>query len=698
MMQTHHAMPDAADVCLVLMPYAALERPSIALAILKASLVQAGISTTVFYADLKFAEEVGVHVYDVVCKSQSHGLAGEWTFSRAAFPDFQPDHNAFFEHTLRGLRCLDGFVQELDVPKDIREILWSLREQADGYIDRMARAVLQLKPRIVGCSSTFQQHCASLALLRRIKELSPDVVTMIGGANCEASMGAATHRGCEWVDFVVSGEAEELLPQLCQDILRDGKDITRCKLPAAVLGPVHRQPTLRTLQMAGAPLGRAKLQDMNASPMPDYDDYFAQLHASSIAHLIRPGLLIETSRGCWWGAVSHCTFCGLNGESMGFRSKDQQRVIGEFKYLADRYDLNTFEVVDNILDMKYFDTMIPALADAEQPYDIFYETKSNLRRDQLQKMAAAGIRWLQPGIESLDDTVLKLIAKGTTARQNLQLMKWAQEEGIFVLWILLYDVPGETDDIYLRMAELIPLITHLQPPSGVSFIQYNRFSPYQMRPQDFNIKIDPDRAYSFVYPWDAQTIGEFAYFFDDYSRPRDQIEMSQQVELQRPGLAAVRRAFLLWQQEWSARMHPNPFAPVPAMLVTTEQGDNLEITDTRRCRVAARHCLSGLARQVYEVCDQAHRPNGILRHLAARSGQEHTWAEVAPHVADLCARKLMLELDGYYFSLAMRGPLRPLPHMRNYPGGRIVSATEARASQLFQQAHMATSLQLARFL
>ena len=43
----------------------------------------------------------------------------------------------------------------------------------------------------------------SLALLRRVKELDPSVVTMLGGANCEAEMGWAAIRAFPWVDFVV---------------------------------------------------------------------------------------------------------------------------------------------------------------------------------------------------------------------------------------------------------------------------------------------------------------------------------------------------------------------------------------------------------------------------------------------------------------------------------------------------------------
>ena len=36
----------------------------------------------------------------------------------------------------------------------------------------------------------------------------------------------------------------------------------------------------------------------------------------------RPVDVVETSRGCWWGERSHCTFCGLNGMGMTYRSKN----------------------------------------------------------------------------------------------------------------------------------------------------------------------------------------------------------------------------------------------------------------------------------------------------------------------------------------------------------------------------------------
>ena len=107
----------------------------------------------------------------------------------------------------------------------------------------------------------------------------------------------------------------------------------------------------------GAPVttGQALLmRDMDALPIPDFRDYFADLELSTVAALVQPLLLMETARGCWWGAKSHCTFCGLNGGSMAFRSKSAVRALEELAYLVDQWQIDAVEVVDNIPDMKYF--------------------------------------------------------------------------------------------------------------------------------------------------------------------------------------------------------------------------------------------------------------------------------------------------------------------------------------------------------
>jgi hypothetical protein len=109
--------------------------------------------------------------------------------------------------------------------------------------------------------------------------------------------------------------------------------------------------------------------------------------------------------GCWWGERSHCTFCGLNGATMAFRSKTPERVLSEIKFLCERYGVATFSVVDGILDMRYFRSVLPRLAEARLGIEFFWEVKANLDHRHVRQLRAAGVRFIQPGIESLSDHV-----------------------------------------------------------------------------------------------------------------------------------------------------------------------------------------------------------------------------------------------------------------------------------------------------
>ncbi|WP_245315330.1 radical SAM protein [Bradyrhizobium yuanmingense] len=100
-----------------------------------------------------------------------------------------------------------------------------------------------------------------------------------------------------------------------------------------------------------------------------------------------------------------------------------------------------------------------------------------LKRHEVEKLAAAGVRWIQPGIESLDTRVLKLMRKGTASAHNVLLLKWCRQYGVRVSWSLLWGFPGESDAWYAQMASWLPLLHHLQPGPAVR-LRYQRYSPY----------------------------------------------------------------------------------------------------------------------------------------------------------------------------------------------------------------------------
>ncbi|MBF0561885.1 MAG: RiPP maturation radical SAM protein 1, partial [Alphaproteobacteria bacterium] len=183
------------DVVLVFMPYATVDRPSLGLGLLGAKLRQIDIDVTLLHANVIFASRIGLKSYNRLNTSSNLDLLGEWTFSKAAFGDYESGP--------------EGFLGSLRKPADTDDVL-RVREMTPAFVEEMADLVLAAKPRIVGCSSMFQQNCASLALLKRIRERDPSIVTAMGGANCETEVGRALHTHFPWVDYVFSGECDDL--------------------------------------------------------------------------------------------------------------------------------------------------------------------------------------------------------------------------------------------------------------------------------------------------------------------------------------------------------------------------------------------------------------------------------------------------------------------------------------------------------
>ncbi len=256
--------------------------------------------------------------------------------------------------------------------------------------------MVELQPRIVGFTSVFQQHLASLALAKRLKARLPDTFIVMGGANCEATMGVETVRQFAFVDAVVSGEADQVFAELAVRMVR--RRVDRGHLRASS----RRRRSPGPAGLGPAPTAPA-VTDLDALPYPDYTDFFAQFERSRFGKTWQPSVFVETSRGCWWGERMHCTFCGLNGATMAFRSKSAPRALDELTHLATSYPGCDIQVVDNILDLKYFKTLLPELAARKLNVSLFYETKSNLKKDQVRLLRDSGVLTIQPGIESFSD-------------------------------------------------------------------------------------------------------------------------------------------------------------------------------------------------------------------------------------------------------------------------------------------------------
>jgi ribosomal peptide maturation radical SAM protein 1 len=528
------------DAVLIVPPYADLNRPSLGVHLLQAAAAQAGLRVRVLYANLLFASLTGEDLYKLVCSGKYGWMWGERVFARSAF-----GLPALGYQTEKVHEQIEQLRQSQEVEVTY-EKLADLDRSAGDFCAVLGEHLAKVRFHVAGSTTTFQQTGPSVALLAQVKRRKPQAITAIGGANCEGEMARGIASLAAPIDYIFSGECESVFPEF---------------LRRAVAG--EPLPTEHIVQ------GEACF-NLDALPEPNFDEYFAQL--DNVFPSWREDqkdvwLPCESSRGCWWGARHHCTFCGLNGQTMAFREKSPDRMIAEVRRLLLRYPTRLLAMIDNIIPYSYFRTVLPRLAKELPPVQMFYETKSNLTLEQVVLLRRSGVDRVQPGIEALSSSLLRRMKKGVLARQNLALLRYGRATGLGLTWNLLYEFPGDQREDYDEILALLPLIHHLPPPTGIYGVSLDRFSPYFKEPDAYGVSnLRPAQAYAWTLPPSADRHSLAYHFNGDYACAH-----ASHPELH--GL--LERAYHEWRDKWKVG------SAAPALSLTRGGDGYYTLMDTR---------------------------------------------------------------------------------------------------------------------
>lgn len=555
---------------LINMPFADVQLPSLGLMQLKARLKQEygpRVCCKVLYLNNDFAQHLGLDVYTHIVASTALQVAGlgDWYFRQLAFPN-QPDNDRdYFRRYCNG---------KDEKTVQLRERLRSSRSGLGPLLESLIEKYELRDADLVGLTSMFSQNVACFAIARLLKQGQQPPHVLMGGANCEAPMGRVIAENVESVDAVFSGPALKSFPEYVGALLEDTVPNV-----AAIDGIFTRtgqrvravHGRLPVIQPNKRPFGEEL--DINTVIEPDYDEFLDQFSASFPGDPLKPYLTFETSRGCWWGAKAHCTFCGLNGSSMAYRALDPDKAIAQFERLFTYANRCAFlESVDNILPTNY-PTEVLELIETPPHVRIFYEVKADLTDETLGILARAGVRVVQPGIESLATSTLKLMRKGTNAFGNLSFLKSCLRHEISPVWNLLIGFPGEASAVYEKYLKDIPLLVHLPPPTGVFPIRFDRYSPYFTKAEEFGLSLKPMEFYSLVYPFEPAALTDLAYYFID-TNP-DASYLFSMAEWHGPLDEAVSRWKRMWAEADGSKR--------PALYVTDAGGAPL-VHDSRSGR------------------------------------------------------------------------------------------------------------------
>jgi ribosomal peptide maturation radical SAM protein 1 len=547
-------------IILINMPFSSVLRPAIGLTQIKFRLEQTfgdRVSVDVLYLNIDFSRYVGINFYNEVAESMEHhptGL-GDWLFRQLAFPELPDNTDEYFQ------RC---YPHPTERNVRLRKLVESHRSKLAHIFETLISGYRLDQADIIGLSSTFAQTAASFAMVRMLKERRPDLITVMGGANCESNMGREIAKNFRWVDFVFSGPALVSFPRFVQHYLA-GEPEKMHSIPG-VFSQANQRATLPVVgQTACATVGEEL--DINTRIDLDYREYLSKFAKSYPSGQFKVSLPFETSRGCWWGAKAHCTFCGLNGETMSYRSMTSDGAISLLQSLFQYAGTcSRFDSVDNIMPRHYIEEVFGRIS-VPSSVQIFYEVKADLNDRELGILSKAGVRLIQPGIESLSTSTLRLMKKGTTATGNVEFLRNCLMNEVVPFWNLLVGFPGEEETVYQKYCADIPLLTHLSPPSGAFPVRFDRFSPYFDKAAEYKLDLHPMAYYFLTYPFNEEALYKMAYYFKDHNSE------AKYYGAMVKWVAKIQQTIDQWHKLWNKEKRPN-WTP-PKLYFTDSNSGNI---------------------------------------------------------------------------------------------------------------------------
>lgn len=606
-----------ADMLLVSMPYADVLRPPLGVSVLLGALRRQKIRVKAIYPSVSLADELPFDVYRWFGANVQNRF-GDYFFANRIFGYDDVRRQALMRQVrqlesigryphLTGMPTAESFVTNIETTQLFYE------NWLDCWVDRICRSPMV---KVVACSASLVQLCASLALLKAVKHRRPDVVTMIGGCECEGEPALEIASKFRFVDYVLSGDGDETLPWLAKECLSGG------------------HPHGRTLPFGIFDCDKAAMGKTESSKVlpekfgwPCDSDYFEAVRGSRRYCGVKGCTTMEFSRGCWKGEWSQCLFCGMNGERMVFRCKSADRILDELR-AAYAQGVRVFMTTDTVLDLR---RVLPVLSRfGEEAPDVAYvcDVVATLDEETLVRLADCGALVLQVGIESLHPRHVSLLSKGNHPWRSLEFLKFAEENHIHVFWNLITSIPGDRPAEYDELMKLMPLLEHLSAPS-FSLVRFDRFSEYWKDPSRYGLRLVPMACNHYLYPADGRV--DLSRISMYYENANEDVRTSASHSSLKACAAQV--------HQWNRRRGD-------AVLCQDATG---LITDTRSCAVDKFYRPNVQERQVLDLLRFA-MPDADIASKFSVAGV----ADVEDVLGGLIDRGFVVHWDGHWLSLVMR--------------------------------------------
>ncbi len=309
-----------------------------------------------------------------------------------------------------------------------------------SFLERVREA------RPVALGFTFQTpYWGAIRRLARLTRVASPRTLLVAGGPHATAVPVETLEGQPELDVVIRGEAEQVLPRLCEAL----PDRSFADVPGIAWrgedGEIQLGP-------AGAPV-----EDLDGLPMPARDlmplaRYRRRRGLGRVASpgISRPGLAgtqLFTARGCF----AHCTFCAHTVVSdhgtrpRRVRRRSEESIGPEVAWCVDRLGFNHFSIEDEIFPLN--DAQLASVCRIFGRHRVTWNVNARvdmISRRRLALMARAGCLKVELGVESGSERLHRLLGKRLDLDRAVRAFRLAREAGLLTTaYLMIGSHPSE---------------------------------------------------------------------------------------------------------------------------------------------------------------------------------------------------------------------------------------------------------------
>jgi len=316
--------------------------------------------------------------------------------------------------------------------------------------DRLAQAILQTQPDLIGLSCPFTtRYSLFRQTVQSLRQVAPKIPIIAGGIHPTLFPQQVLEQ--DGVDMVVIGEGEKTLAEL----IRRYGELNR--LEAEGLDGVVWLSDDRTTVVPK----RNYVQNLDELPLPalelmPVERYLARSGGRWASRRLR-SLPLLTSRAC----PGRCSFCSSRAvQGPIWRAHSAERVLLEIERLVKDYHPALIAFEDDRLTWQRERLMAICKGIVERRPAVRWHTPNGVHVADLDEelliwMKKSGCASLNLAIESGDDYILhKVIGKKATRRQALDAAAACRRLGIAANGYFVVGMPGETEQSLLNTYDL----------------------------------------------------------------------------------------------------------------------------------------------------------------------------------------------------------------------------------------------------